>query len=143
MKILILQGPNLNLLGVKSKQSSENLTLDKLNKHIRKLCSQVNIETKILQTHKQFQAINFLQRNRIKYDSLLIIPTSWARSNWTIVETITLINLPTAVIYFEDPYSFGTTKKESILSGENMKSFSGQPIDACSEGLNYLINQVK
>jgi len=139
MKILILQGPNLNLLGLKSKDAGTTLTLDKLNKKIRHLCVKNDTEIKIFQTHKQFQAINFLQRNRTKYNALLIIPTSWARYDWTIAETVSLINLPTAVIFFDSPYSFGTSINKSIFSGKNIKSFNGQPADACAEGLAYLM----
>ena len=84
MKILILQGPNLNLLGVKSSQAGDRLTLDKLNKAIRKHVHGRDVELKSLQTHKQFQAINFLQRNRKDADGVLLIPTSWARNDWTL-----------------------------------------------------------
>ena len=63
MNILILQGPNLNLLGLKSAQMKGRLTLDKLNKKIKTEIKLQNIQLKFLQTHKNFQAINFLQRN--------------------------------------------------------------------------------
>ena len=72
---------------------------------------------KFLQTHKSFQAVNFLQRNRRKANGLLFIPSSWARNNYTILETVNLINIKTSVVYFDDPYSFGTTEKESIFKG--------------------------
>ena len=79
MKILVLQGPNLNLLGVKSAQQGERLTLDKLNKALRKHVRNTAVELKILQTHKEYIALNFIQRNRNQADGLLLIPMSWAR----------------------------------------------------------------
>ena len=112
MNILILQGPNLNLLGFKSSQIKERLTLGKLNKEIKSSTNLENVQLKFLQTHKEFQAIYFLQRNRKKAGGLLFIPTSWAKNNYTIFETIKLINIKTAVIYFNDPYSFGTDEKD-------------------------------
>ena len=139
MNILILQGPNLNLLGLKSSQLKENLTLDKLNKRIRYYIKKKNIKLKFLQTHKEYQALNFIQRNRNVADGLLIIPTSWAKYNYTILETINLINIKTAVIYFDSNYNFGTDKKKSIYKGHNIKSFTGQPIESCINGLNFLI----
>ena len=140
MNILILQGPNLNLLGLKSSESNKSLTLDKLNKAIRKHVHQKDVTLKFLQTHKQFQAINFLQRNRSWADGLMIIPTSWAKYDWSIAESIQLINLPTAVIYFAPSFSFGTQKSDSIINGENVQSFSGLPIETCFSGLDHLIN---
>ena len=139
MNILILQGPNLNLLGLKSAQIKERLTLDKLNKKIKTEIKLQDIQLKFLQTHKNFQAINFLQRNRNKATGLLFIPTSWARTNYTILETINLINIKTSVVYFEQPYNFGTDENKSIIRGENIKSFTGQPVSSCIEGIKHFL----
>jgi len=141
MNILILQGPNLNLLGLKSAQINERLTLDKLNKKIKDEIELKEIKLKFLQTHKTFQAINFLQRNRNKALGLLFIPTSWARTNYTILETINLIEIKTSVVYFEDPYNFGTNASQSIIQGKNIKSFTGQPISSCIEGIKNFLNK--
>ena len=65
MNILILQGPNLNLLGLKSSKRESRLTLDKLNKQIRSFSKDSEISIKTLQTHKKFQAINFYKEIEI------------------------------------------------------------------------------
>ena len=93
MNILILQGPNLNMLGLKSSKTKANVTLDKINRALKKHVKGKNVSLKLLQTHKQFQAVNFLQRNRNWADGILFIPTSWARNEFTILETLELINL--------------------------------------------------
>ena len=139
MNILILQGPNLNLLGLKSSKNGKQITLDKLNKAIRKHVHGKDVTLKFLQTHKQFQAINFLQRNRNWADGLLCIPTSWAKYDWSIAETLNLINIPTAIVYFEDPFSLGASETESIMTGEKIHSFSGQPVDACVLGIDHIL----
>ena len=141
MNILILQGPNLNLLGLKSAQIKERLTLDKLNKKIKAEIKLQDIQLKFLQTHKTFQAINFLQRNRNKASGLLFIPTSWARTNYTVLETINLIEIKTSVVYFEEPYNFGTNENESIIQGDNIKPFTGQPVSSCIKGLKRFLNK--
>ena len=140
MNILILQGPNLNLLGLKSAPTGDRLTLDKLNKALRKHVHRKETTLKFLQTHKQDKALNFLQRNRNWADGLLFIPTSWARYDWTMTETLELIALSTAVVYFEEPYDYGTSTSKSIISGKNIKSFSGPPVESCIEGLDYLLS---
>ena len=139
MNILFLQGPNLNLLGLKSLKTSSRLTLDKLNKSIRKESKALDIKMKTLQTHKEFQAINFLQRNRNWANGLIFIPTSWARNNYTILETILLIKVKTAVIYFNNGFSFGTIQEESIMKGKGLKTFEGNPISICKEALDHII----
>jgi len=140
MNILILQGPNLNLLGLKSSENGKQITLDKLNKAIRKHVHGKDVTLKFLQTHKQFQAINFLQRNRNWADGLLCIPTSWAKYDWSIAETLNIINIPIAMVYFDDPFSLGTNETESIMTGEKIHSFSGQPVDACVLGIDHILS---
>ena len=140
MNILILQGPNLNMLGLKSSKTKANITLDKINRAMKKHVNGKNVTLKILQTHKQFQAVNFLQRNRNWVDRILFIPTSWARNEFTILETLELINLKTATIYFNDSFSFGTDEQDSIIVGDYIQSFTGDPLEACVTGLEYLLS---
>ena len=139
MNILILQGPNLNLLGLKSSKKGSRLTLDKLNKQIRSFSKENEINIKTLQTHKQFQAINFLQRNRNWANGILLIPTSWARNSYTILETINLIQLKTSVVYFDGGFSFGTSIEQSIFVHDKIENFTGSPIKACIQGMEYLV----
>ena len=140
MKILVLQGPNLNLLGVKSAQSGKKLTLDKLNKALRRHVRNTAVELKIIQTHKEYIALNFIQRNRNHADGLVLIPMSWARYNWTIEEILSLVKLPTAIVYFDDPYNFGTSEKNSILSNVATKSITGAPMESCINALDHIID---
>ena len=138
MNILILHGPNLNMLGVKSSTNNQTLTLDKLNKKLRLHVRNTNIKLKIIQTHKEYIALNFIQRNRNKANGLIIIPTSWAKYNQTILETIVLSNMKTATVYFDEPYSLGTSENESILISKNIKSFVGDPVESITTAIDYI-----
>lgn len=142
MNILFLEGPNLNLLGLKSsKVNGGRLTLDKLNKHIRRHVRNTDHNLKIFQTHKQFQAINYLQRNRNWSDGNIIIPTTWSICDWTIAETIKLLEIPTVTVFFDDPYDLGGKKSVSIIKSKNVTSIKGSPLNVCTEALNILLNK--
>ena len=138
MNILILQGPNLNLLGKKSAEIGDSLTLNKLNRALRLYVRGKEIKLKILQTHKEYIALNFIQRNRNQAKGLIIIPTSWAKYNQTILETINLSRLQTAAIYFDSSFSFGTSEDESILRSDTIKPFIGHPIDITISAIDYI-----
>ena len=141
MNLLIIQGPNLNLLGKKSSQAGECITLDKINKALRLLVRNQNINLKFLQTHKIERTITSLQRNRNWADGILFIPTSWGRNEYTILETIVLIDIKTTVLYFDSGYSFGTDAKDSIMVADNIKDFTGHPVEVSIKGLEYLVNK--
>ena len=140
MTILILHGPNLNLIGLKSSKAGEKLTLDKINRAIRIHVRKKDVNLKIIQTHKEYIAINFIQRNRNSAAGLVIIPTSWAKYNQTVYETIKITNLPTASVYFESPYNLGTSEKDTILVDNNIKSFSGAPIGTIKSAIDHIAN---
>jgi len=141
MTILILYGPNLNLLGLKASKLKTRLTLDKVNRAIRKHVRGKGITLKIIQTHKEYLAINFIQRNRNSADGLVIIPTSWAKYNQTIFETINITELETAAVYFDESYSFGTNQEDSILVSNKIKPFSGEPLKAIVSAIDHLANK--
>ena len=141
MTILILYGPNLNLLGLKASKLKTRLTLDKVNRAIRKHVRGKDITLKIIQTHKEYLAINFIQRNRNSADGLVIIPTSWAKYNQTIFETINITELETAAVYFDESYSFGTKEEDSIFVSNKIKSFSGEPLNAIVSAIDHLANK--
>ena len=138
MTILILHGPNLNLLGLKSSKSGEKLTLNKVNRAIRLHVRNKDIKLKIIQTHKEYIAINFIQRNRNSATGLVVIPTSWAKYNQTLLETIKVCNLPTSTVYFDDEYDFGTNEQDSIVIGDNIKSFTGEPIKTIISAIDHI-----
>jgi len=140
MTILILHGPNLNLVGLQSAKVGEKLTLDKINRAIRLHVRKKDINLKIIQTHKEYIAINFIQRNRNSASGLVIIPTSWANYNQTIFETIKITDLQTAAVYFDKPYSLGAGEKDTIFVTDKIKSFSGQPIDTIKSAIDHIAN---
>ena len=138
MTILILYGPNLNLLGLKSSESGKKLTLDKVNRAIRLHIRNKDVNLKIIQTHKEYVAINFIQRNRNSAKGLVVIPTSWAKYNQTLLETIKICKIPTAAVYFDSKYDFGTSEKDTIIVGDNIKSFTGEPIKTIISAIDHI-----
>ena len=99
MNILIIQGPNLNLLGKKSSQFGENLTLDKINRSIRYHVRNQEIKLKFLQTHKLEAVITSLQRNRNWAKGILEAPMAWGKYEYVLRETLQIIELPVVEIY--------------------------------------------
>ena len=93
MKLLVLHGPNMNLLGVRSAQKGENITLDKINRHIRRYIRDKNIEIKIIQTHSEVKAVSYIQNNRNNFDGLILTPGAWNESGYILQDLLQLIQL--------------------------------------------------
>ncbi len=102
MNILIIQGPNLNLIGLKSAKRGKSLTLDKINKGIRRHIRNKEIAVKIYQTHNIDKVITLLQRNRNWAGGIIIAPGVWSTYEAIIADTLELIAVPTIEVYDKD-----------------------------------------
>ena len=114
MNILIIQGPNFNLIGVKSSKQGKRVTLDKINKGIRRYIREKDIDVKIYQTHSIDKTVTLLQRNRNWANGIIIAPGAWSTYEAILVDTIKLIDVPTIEVYDEDDNADYAEK--SILS---------------------------
>ncbi|MBC8213860.1 MAG: type II 3-dehydroquinate dehydratase [Candidatus Marinimicrobia bacterium] len=131
MKILILHGPNMNLLGLRSTKDGSRITLDKVNRTLRQQARNTDIELKIFQTHDEGEAVTFFHRNRNKADGLLFSPCAWHNCGFVIADTLKLINLPYITISLDK-------NKTSVYSGIADVQNSNA-IDGYLEGLKKLI----
>ena len=94
MKLLIIHGPNLNLLGIWSSKNNKNITLDKVNRHIRNYIRDKDVHTKIIQSHNESKIVSHIQNNRNKIDAIIIIPGPWQYSAYTLSELLELVEIP-------------------------------------------------
>ena len=139
MKILVLQGPNLNLVGVKSAQAGKRVTLDKINKILRREVRNTEIELKIFQTHKIYMAISFLHRNRNTASGILIAPMAWAKYEYSLLETLELIQLPIVQVSLDKIVD----ENQSILSPISVETVhNDNPISVFKNGLKTLIKHL-
>jgi len=95
MKVLIIHGPNMNLLG---KYSDKKVTLDKLNRSIRRHSKKINLTVKIYQTHDQKKFISLLHSNRNKVDGFIINLGAWHPIAYVFRETLHILNLPYYIV---------------------------------------------
>ena len=106
MKILVLHGPNMNLFGIRSSKEGKKITLDKINRHIRRYIRDKNLETKIIQTHSEVKAVSYLHANRNNFDGLVLIPGVWQNCGYILKDTINIIEC--------DYVTIQVTKSEKI-----------------------------
>ena len=138
MNILIIQGPNLNLIGVKSAKLGKRVTLDKINKGIRRYIHEKDITVKIYQTHSIEKAITLLQRNRNWANGVIIAPSVWSTYEAILADTLQLIEVPTIEIYNVDDNSDYADK--SLLSTICIKKIIAPADEIFVEGIKQLIN---
>ncbi len=139
MNILIIQGPNLNLLGLRSSQLGSTLTLDKVNKGIRYHLRNTEHTIKIVQTHKVDYALALLQRKRNWAHGILFAPSSWALYEYSLYQAITLISPPVIEIHFSKDYQLGINPDRSIFQDVCYDSIIDHPEIVFLKGIDILL----
>ncbi len=142
MNILVLHGPNLNLIGVRSAQIGERVTLDKINRALRHKARELEVTVKILQTHDVAKAITFLQRNRNRADGLLFAPGSWARCQHDILDTLKFIETPFTEVFFTEDFDADRYQDGSIFTKDSNSTHSGHPLEVYPEALAALYETI-
>ena len=93
-KILVIHGPNMNLLGLRTREGGGRITLDKLNRHLRKTAIKTLLSLTIIQTNDESRAVNHLQGQRKKIKGILLFPGPWQKSGYVIKETLEILSTP-------------------------------------------------
>ena len=144
MNILIVQGPNLNLIGLRSAKSGDQITLDKINRGLRQQANKrpEDLTVKILQTHKIEKAMTTIHRNRKWANGIVLAPMAWARYEYALRDCLDTVAIPTIEVFLTDQYESEEDKVMSILSAVCMDSMSGHPLSIFTDALDRLVNHL-
>jgi len=88
----------MNLLGLRTKGDGGRITLDKLNRHLRKIARKIGLSLTIIQTNDESRAVNHLQKKRKKIKGILLTPGPWQKSGYVIKDTLEILSIPCITI---------------------------------------------
>ena len=144
MNILIMQGPNLNLVGLRSAKSGEQITLDKINRSLRQQANKrpEELTLKIIQTHKIEKAMTTIHRNRKWANGIIMAPMAWARYEYALLDCLDTVGIPTIEVFLSEQYESEEDEVMSILTAVCLDSMSGHPLTIFTTALDHLINHL-
>ena len=115
-KILIVNGPNLNLLGNREDSIYGKDTLDSIKKLCEEKGKSLDIEINFYQSNDEGEIINKLQEVQNSFDGLIINPAAYTHSSIAILDSLRAINEPKIEIHLSNIYSREEYRKKSITS---------------------------
>ncbi len=127
------------MIGVKSAKRGNRVTLDKINKGIRRYIREKDVTVKIYQTHSIEKAVTLLQRNRNWANGIIMAPGVWSTYEAILVDTLELIEVPTIEVYDKEDNKDYTNN--SLLSTVCMKKISAPAEAMFLKALNYFSNK--
>ena len=129
MKILIIHGANLNLLGYWSAQNNKKITLNKINQKIRKHIRNKNVKIKIIQSNDEMKAVSYIQNNRNKLDAIIITPGPWQNSAYVLKDLLELTKIPFITICYREDEKINLLKGIKNIFNEDLRKSYQEAID--------------
>ncbi len=128
MKILVIHGPNLNLLGKREIAIYGNKSLKAINKDIHSLAGELGIDVKTVQLNSEGEIVETIQKGG--YDVLIINPAAYTHTSIAIRDAISAVGKPAIEVHLSNIYKREEFRKKSFIAEVAVGQISGFGADS-------------
>lgn len=141
MKILILNGPNLNLLGVREPEIYGSRSFDDYFEHLKSRFPGVSLE--YYQSNHEGHLIDKLQSVGFSYDGIVFNPAGYTHTSVALADTVKAITTPVIEVHISDIYQREAFRHHSYVKLYALQSIVGEGLDGYDQAINILIDRAK
>jgi 3-dehydroquinate dehydratase II len=138
-KVLVLNGPNLNLLGKRQPDIYGRLTFEQINKKIQALAKELGVEVEIRQSNSEGELVNWIQEAAIRFGAIVINPAAYTHSSVALRDAITATGLPTVEVHLSNIYAREEFRKHSYIAGAAVGQIAGFGVHSYLLGLRAAV----
>lgn len=125
MKILVINGPNLNFLGIREKNIYGSGDYESLCKFIEKEASSMNVEVDLFQSNIEGEIINKIQSSYGNIDGIVINPGAFTHYSIAILDAIKSVNIRTVEVHLSNVYAREEFRHKSVIAPACIGQISG------------------
>jgi len=143
-KILVIHGPNLNLLGQREKDIYGQTTLDEINVALTEFSKKYGVKLNIVQSNHEGEIVDII--GKVKEDhinAILINPAAYTHTSVAIRDAVAAVNIPTVEVHLSNIYSREDFRQTSLIAPVSHGQISGFGVDSYLLGLQAIINILK
>lgn len=140
MKILVINGPNINMLGIREKHLYGNNTYDDLVNMIKKWGLANSVDVECYQSNSEGDIVTTIQNAYNKIDGIVINAAAYTHTSVAILDALKAVNIRTVEVHLTDIYTRDEFRKHSYVSLYAEKVIVGKGFDGYIEALDYLKN---
>ncbi len=138
-KILVIHGPNLNLLGSREPDIYGEVTLRQINNELKNIAKKRKINLTIKQSNYEGEIVDLIARTKNKYDALLINPAAYSHTSVAIRDAIAAACILTVEVHLSNIYAREEFRQKSLISPVAKGTIMGFGPKSYSLGLEALI----
>lgn len=142
INLLVVHGPNLNLLGEREPEIYGRLTLAEIDKHIKALAAELKIHVDIFQSNHEGDLIDFLHRNRDHGDGLVINAGAFTHYSYALRDAIAAVRLPAVEVHLSDISKREPFRRVSVIKDVCIEQISGKGLDGYLQGIRFLVTKL-
>ncbi len=125
LKVLVINGPNLNMLGKREPDKYGNLTLNDIEAKLKKNAQDKKIELTCFQSNSEGEIVDFIQKNGENADFLIINPGAYTHTSIAIRDAILSVDISTIEVHLTNIYSRESFRRKSFISDIALGVISG------------------
>jgi 3-dehydroquinate dehydratase II len=125
MKILVINGPNINFLGIREKNIYGNINYQQMCSIIEVEASKLGIETTILQSNTEGTLIDYIQSAYGNYDGIIINPGAYTHYSIAIYDALKSIDIPAVEVHLSNIHSREEFRRKSVTAPACIGQISG------------------
>jgi len=115
-KILIINGPNLNLLGEREETKYGKVTLDEVKKNCEFHAKSINVEIHFYQSNIEGEIVEMIQKAKGNYNGIIINAAGYTHTSVAILDALLAVKLPTVEVHITNIYNREEFRKKSLIS---------------------------
>jgi len=115
-KILIIHGPNLNLLGTREPQIYGRVTLKQINEELKNIAQKRNVKLEFFQSSYEGEIVDIIGKAKNRFDGLLINPAAYTHTSVAIRDALAACGILTVEVHLSNIYSREEFRQKSLIS---------------------------
>ena len=115
-KIIIINGPNLNLLGEREQSQYGSMTFDKLKELCKKKSEELKLQVDFFQSNVEGDLVNIIQDSRKKYDGIIINAAAFTHTSVAIRDALDIFKKPIIELHISNIYKREEFRQKSLIS---------------------------
>lgn len=142
-KFLVIDGPNINMLGIREVNIYGKETYKNLLELIEETAIEEDLEIEHFQSNHEGDIIDFIQNNYNKADGIVINPAGYTHTSVAILDSLKGVDIPTVEVHISDVKSREDFRQISYVRDFAIKTFSGYGIDGYKKAIIFLKKYLK